>query len=1094
MDEDLEERFLIRQKLMRNRYSKLLRRRSMWEGDEHAQNPIWARSRRWLVTSWADKKTLSYQRALRAEMEEQRKRADHERPWKEWDRDYDKLKARIDEAMERDPYGTLFGRHLRGPPSPNNSSWTSFSWIYGPLKSMPREATETVKENSSQAEKPSAQESTKPSHTAFSVPPIAPSNTPASRASPVEQEYEFDPITMRKIPKRTQAPDVPITSSSISQGPAPLKQAFLETLFSEHGVDIPVKTYKPHKVYGHGDHMETGKMKTELAKPKISGIGVESSRLRDLQALRFRTLGTSIDTTAEYGGKFKVATDPDPIHLTSAKDEPTTSPPNEISMTHDVKDVSGEDSAALFTGTTYEAKAKSITATTAPKPSFNSWLMKEGFQTLPQALSKAETERKESPTPATADVETTSSRIEPALDRVKAFDVKTRNKGEATLLEERAPSSDTAEDVDLLRASDVRAATRSARMTRQELEESKQRARKQLEEDYSKRQIDEAATVLNNTKSTKERMSRSLNTVWDHVKQYPQGIVAKTIKSMGVFSDNYKTYVRLDKPPQDPTEKLVFKDESLRRTPSIYKKIGKKSTEPLHTFTPSQEVIDVENAEKARLAFVRQVNEESKTKARAESKRAEELASEIRTAYEEEYGKIDVNHRQPGSIPNAAIQSVSPPELQPTALSEFKKPSGALQPMGPATVKPSVEEDPVIRDHVSIFEPKLAKMVDEAKSTRRVLHEAKLEVMALRSSRPQTVWSDQSSESTANQEILARSSELLEQPRREHLERLKREEEERILAVQMKQEECMKKEDHLERETPRIEPALDRSQEKQTSPEQANKTSDPSPQPKYDSEYIILAYDPSSKTVTTSPLDSSTPSKQDSSRKTGVPQILASLNHTAKFLSHFASLSNQGYEVVSGGGDVLVFKRRGVKSEEPALKSPLIAHVKAIIDKNKLAAQEASAQPETKTIPTRKAATVLDEMPASEPNPDPAGPSAPPLGPPSFMRPKVRRQEDVFSASKASRVPPSSTAEKMRKEKEDVAKQTPIAQEQPPKTKEGLWTRFKSSVRRVFLTAAAMGAGAYTIGVVAESLGAQHQPQKLTQGGRPGIYSTENSR
>lgn len=1075
MDEDLEERFLRHQKLMRNRYSKLLRRRSIWEDDEHTQSPVWSRSRRWLIARWADKKALSYQRALHVEMEEQRKRTDTERPWKEWDRDYDKLKARIDEAVDRDPYGTLFGRHLRGPPSPNNSSWTSFSWIYGPLKSIPREATE----------------STKPfQRTVFSVPPRTPETSVRNPGIPaVEQEYEFDPISMRKVSKHSSSSPGPAASTSPSPGPAPPKKAFLEALFSEHGVDIPVKTYKSHKVYGHtgSENKESGATESESAGPKTSGIGVESSRLRDLQALKFRTLGTSIDTTAEYGGKFKIATDPDPIHLTSAENESKSATPNEKPNKHDVTDVSGEDTAALFTGTTYEenARAKPNAATAAPKPSFNSWLMKEGFQTPPQALCKTETGPNESPGPVTVNDETKISRIQPALDRVKAFEVKTRIKRTP---EERALSSESAEDVDLLRASDVRAATRSARTTRQETEEGKQRARKQLEEDYAKRQSDESATVLTDTESTKDKVSRSLNTVWDHVKQYPQGIVAKTIQSMGVLNDNYKAYVRLDKPRPDSTEKLVFKDESLNQTPSIYKKVGKKSVKPLQTFTPSQEVIDVENAEKARLAFVRQVNEESKRKARTDNMQAEQLASEIRNAYEQEYGKIDINHRQQAGAPNDAIQLVTNSSPQATALSEFKKPTAALQPMGPATIKPGVEENPIIRDHIGVFEPKLAKMVDEAKANRKAIHEAKLEIMALRSGRPLTVWSGQSSDYVATEKTSVRMSELLEERRQDRLERSKQAEEQ-MLTVRTRSEEIKGRQDEVKEETSRIEPALNRSSEKHVPPEQAKKASEPTQQPKYDSEYIILAYDTSRKTVTISPLDSSM-SSQDSTRETGVPQILASLNHTTKFLSHFASLSNQGYEVVSGGGDVLVFKKRGAKVAESA-KSPLLAHVKAIIDKNRIAAQEASAQPGSKAMPLKKAVTVLDEIPASQPVPGPAGPTAPPLGPPSFMRPKVRRQEDVFSASKASRVSLSPAAENMKAQ--DVGKEYRKTAKAPLKTKEGLWTQFKRGVKRVFLTAAAMGAGAYTIGAIAESVGALQHPE-VTRSRRPGIYSTESSR
>ena len=475
-DEDLEERLLRHQKIMRNNYSKFLRRRSIWEAAENTRSPVWARSRQWLVTRWADKKALSYQRALQAEMQDPGKRSEHERPWKEWDRDYDKLKARIDEAVERDPYGTLFGRHLRGPPSPNNSSWiSSFSWVYGPSRSISQSTSDASASNNSQHTKPDADATRYSSQrTIFSVPPRVPNDAETKQTSQADPEYEFDPISMRKVQKQKATSPDPTPSSMAPTSTAPPKRAFLETLFSEHGVDIPVKTYKPHKVYGHGGSEPKADVvvkETATAKPRSSGIGLESSRLRDLQALKLQILGTNIDTTAEYGGKYKVATDPEPIHLRSATLEPTgATPDKETSKMHDVKDTSGEDTATLFTGTTYDVKAKAIASSPTPKPSFKtSWLQKEGFQTLPQALSNPEANRTEPASSTRILTKVSSSRIEPALDRAKASEVKTRSKGEPVPLNEKTTRGKEAEDVDLLRASDVRAGTRSARMTRSEI-------------------------------------------------------------------------------------------------------------------------------------------------------------------------------------------------------------------------------------------------------------------------------------------------------------------------------------------------------------------------------------------------------------------------------------------------------------------------------------------------------------------------------------------------------------------------------------------------------------------------------------------------
>lgn len=1055
----MEERFSRHQKLMRNRYSKLLRRRSIWEGSEHTQSPVWARSRRWLVTRWADKKALSYQRALQAGMQDPSRRTNNERPWKEWDRDFDKLKSRIDEEIDRDPYGALFGRHLRGPPSPNNSSWTSFSWIYGPLKSMQRDISSMSPDGTPDVTTSSITTSKPEERKTSSVPPRAPSTqssqrSHSSRVSPVEPEYEFDPISMRKVPKTEERSPSRLQPTQAAPAAPLTNHTFLETLFfAEHGVDIPVKTYKRHKVYGYGASQAAESIPAAAQAPKKYGIDRENSRLRDIQALKFKTLGNSIDTAAEYGGKYKNPADPEPIHVTSAKRASDVQSSKEIPKRHDVKNISGDDNSALFAGTTYETEAKRIAATLTPKPSFkSSWLEKEGFRTLRQALTPSEPGAAKPDILTEVKVMPPASKIEPALDRVKASDVKLSNKREASMPRESSIPSDETEDLDLLRASDVRAATKSARMTRHEVEQGKQEARKKLETDYSKHQLLSATKSAINAEITKDKVSRRLSSVWEHMKQYPQGIVAKTIDGMGIFNDNYKKYERPFKLAQDSTEKLVFKDESLSQTPSIYKKVDKKSTMPLEPFTPSQEVVDVERAEKARITFVRQVNAEARNRALFESDQAKALAADIRNIYEQQYGKIDINHRQAAATSDGSADAVSASLPPRTDVTEFKKPVAALQPMGSATVKPGVKQDPVINDHVSVFEPKLAKLVDDAKSARKVIHEAKLEVMAMRSRRPQTIWSGRSTEAASN--------------------------------------------DMVKPETICIEPALDRSR---LTSEGITKPAESVSIPRYISEYIILAYDALDNAVTASPLDSSMLLAQESERQTGVPQILASLNHTAKFLSHFASLSNQGYEVVSGGGDVLLFKKRSAKVADPPT-SPLLTHVRAVIDKNKLAAQEASAQPIAKVVPVepavdhgslpmKEAATVLDEIPASEPRPGPAGPTAPTMGPPSHMRPKVRRQEDVFSASQASRVSAPPAASTAKKVWEGDAREA-------PKIRDGLWTRFKRGVKRVVLTAVAMGVGAYTIGAVAESLGAQHPTplERAIRSGRPGMYSTENSR
>ncbi|OOF91319.1 hypothetical protein ASPCADRAFT_9716 [Aspergillus carbonarius ITEM 5010] len=70
--------------------------------------------------------------------------------------------------------------------------------------------------------------------------------------------------------------------------------------------------------------------------------------------------------------------------------------------------------------------------------------------------------------------------------------------------------------------------------------------------------------------------------------------------------------------------------------------------------------------------------------------------------------------------------------------------------------------------------------------------------------------------------------------------------------------------------------------------------------------YRVLAYDPSTLQVS----EAETSSTFHSSNESVHPaEVLSRLNVPAKFLPHFAKMHADGYEIVSGGGDILVFKK-----------------------------------------------------------------------------------------------------------------------------------------------------------------------------------------
>jgi hypothetical protein len=70
--------------------------------------------------------------------------------------------------------------------------------------------------------------------------------------------------------------------------------------------------------------------------------------------------------------------------------------------------------------------------------------------------------------------------------------------------------------------------------------------------------------------------------------------------------------------------------------------------------------------------------------------------------------------------------------------------------------------------------------------------------------------------------------------------------------------------------------------------------------------YKILAYDPTMQSISTAETTSIVP---DSSGPLTPAEVLLRLSNPAKFFPHFQPLQSEGYEIVSGSGDVLVFRK-----------------------------------------------------------------------------------------------------------------------------------------------------------------------------------------
>lgn len=563
-------------------------------------------------------RSISSSQAARAKVED-RETTDKQdtQPWREFHNDFESFKDAVDRAIQRDPYGTLFGRRLRSPETSNNASWTSWSWIFDPkeIKEEPQVGSASEKQSVQSARKdnnPLADTSNTAAGTAqqAKAQPAIGHTTSSQRTTTTIRssqsfvfqdstsntaEYVYDPITGRKVPRwaveatttvtsnKTPRSDFPkwksaaedhgqVAQSSaedvkaakvdsplnVTSNPPPIKaeqlskndtqpqsKSFIETMFGEHGVDIPVKTYKPHKVHGYTGETKSIKASDLTGKDNSKG-SLGTSRKREYEQLRLRTIGNNIDSTNFNAEPWnKTSNDDLPMY-----DAATAKAPETITQISGQQAESVKDTQAPFTGTTYETKAKEILTP------INDWLSKEGFRarqgmTMPtlkesrpadvQSMSKPPEriepalDRAQKGTSTEIVTKRDESRLQPSLDRAippssvlksdASFDSKPTERGQEeakraqqgleALEKQRiarrgrhtvpritsafsTPDSpaqtgtthtareeqEKREDLDLLRASDIRAASRSARDTKQDLESQKSQDRALFEKDF----------------------------------------------------------------------------------------------------------------------------------------------------------------------------------------------------------------------------------------------------------------------------------------------------------------------------------------------------------------------------------------------------------------------------------------------------------------------------------------------------------------------------------------------------------------------------------------------------------------------------------
>ena len=307
-------------------------------------------------------------------------------------------------------------------------------------------------------------------------------------------------------------------------------------------------------------------------------------------------------------------------------------------------------------------------------------------------------------------MKTSAPKLEPALDRVRTYGPQDDRDKMARLQtavdRQKSPLKRTSPSLDIPVA--------QSGATAENGREEKTTKRARLEVDFQARQKETAdetsfSPKIRQAEDSRNKFTKTVDNVWAHIQQHPDGIVAKTMKSMTNFNENYKKYIRPDA-VKGLTDKLLFKDESLSKSPSIYKQNAMRTS--IGFVTPSYDVLKAEREQQQRKKSLETAAQETKKEAETKHSQISGLATEIQAIYESEHGPIDAEHRQlPSTVPSGPQQ----------------QPSEKVYPLSTATVKPGVVTNPVIDLHVTKFEPKFAELVDSAKKMHVQLRDIKTE-------------------------------------------------------------------------------------------------------------------------------------------------------------------------------------------------------------------------------------------------------------------------------------------------------------------------------------------------------------------------------
>ena len=766
-----------------------------------------------------------------------------------------RIEAEVDDVMEKaekDPFGLLFGRHWKSEPDSagvsgadrQQQSTNNKGQCAGPKAektvSDPRALKDDVR-----ARRPRTRDEEQPKTKAMST---------ESR----EQEYEIDPITMRKVP-RTVSPTAPAAESKVDRLPT-----------NSQGIsEIPIK--------------------------------------------RFR----------------KPSEDSNSSHL-SSKDQA----------------ISNKTSDAPSVAPTQPQNAKT-------------WLAREGFGHKQKAVSE-----KRPPPQVLEDIKPKASatKIENALDR----HLKRKSSGGGDFEQPAVqywPKENTTDDVDLLRPSDVRASAGLRGKAAKESDAEKQARQQRLEKKYDKRSLDWDAQLVQEIPAEKPEQSGDGNAKDPMIASWVNLLTAsepsvsqnltpadkqalepsqhkpetpKVLSSVNASYPRQTDVIRTQLVPLKVRLDAVKADyEALRqrwlaetRREKAKKKANEIHEDEVKAQKQAMEAMEMRNASQDDAALGAGDKVKQKPEARQlqgflpgegdmasnvhefagrdrwykrkaphaledsitlqKLAKDRELIREVRSIYEDRYGTIDTKHQQPAMVEEEP-KALDIPEEQVSSEQSGPVPSSTGAASTDAeNLASSKSEDcealaiiqklfnelrqaqTLIQEHRTSLQPEMTnEMVQASKDYQQTLLQIAKSALKLTKTSPGLPGSTLSE--FFNDAGVSTDSQFS------------------------------------------IGPTVSSSSAKATATI-PSKTPTPSV-------YRILAYDPATQKVISSPKTTSlAPFSKEQPQPLTPVEALAVLNNPGKFLPHVMNLYSKGYTVISGASNILVFKREARGDELAAAK------------------------------------------------------------------------------------------------------------------------------------------------------------------------------